>query len=679
MQVNKNNITQYLTATNMSFMIPVYQRNYDWEEENCKQLWNDIWYISQSPNNKTHFLGTICSKTFNGHEKTIIDGQQRLTTITLLMKAIHDYVDNDEFKKDIDSNYLHNNGYGVSANHKVKLHLNRRDDQVYNKLLSRDTYTSPDMLLTHEAKSRIYQNYDYFYGAISGLNECQIADIKSALDRIVIVDLDVEGENPQEIFESLNSTGLELTDVDLLRNFLLMSLEYDTQVRLYDEYWFKIEENVNTNNMVRFFIDYLIFKKKSDSLMIRRRRAHINDNNLYYAFKEYYKGLAGDTGRYMSSPQVTELVLKDMLNYSEVYKKLVFDSGIDMNNLSGVERVIYSIVILNQAIASRPVLLYIMDKLRQNFITEDQALEMLNACLSLVFRAKVSGATGINSQFAGNLLQRLPEDDFSNVVDDFWKAITSGSGKFSFPSDKVFSDALINRPIFDVLRAKGVKYLLYVLEQNAPSAKGLPRYDDINITIEHIMPKTLSEEWQDYLGDDVSYHDDYLNKLGNLALTSNNSEMSNNVFEDKTEWYKESSFFYTRELTNIESWDITQIRKRSKKLAQRCVELWAIPSIYQTKTLFDDSADTKRRKRFLFSMIGLAPGDEVSYIHNPSRVATVYDDSRVLYNGEVYTLSRLASVFLGRNTTSGIAGPRYFLYNGQTLAELRNEADDNLF
>lgn len=233
-------------------MIPVYQRNYDWKEENCKQLWNDIWYISQSPSSKTHFLGTVCSKTFNGHEKTIIDGQQRITIVTLLMKAMHDYVDNEVFKNDIDSNFLHNNGYGVSPNHKVKLHLNRRDDEVYNKLLSNREYTPASKLSPSEASSRIYQNYNYFYEAISGLDECQVADVRSALDRIVIVDLDVEGENPQEIFESLNSTGLDPTDVDLLRNFLLMSLDYETQVRLYDDYWFGIEENVRADNMVRF-------------------------------------------------------------------------------------------------------------------------------------------------------------------------------------------------------------------------------------------------------------------------------------------------------------------------------------------------------------------------------------------------------------------------------------------
>lgn len=513
---------------------------------------------------------------------------------------------------------------------------------------------------------------------ISSLDEYQIADVRSALDRIVIVDLDVEGENPQEIFESLNSTGLDLTDVDLLRNFLLMSLDYGTQVRLYDDYWFKIEENVRPDNMVRFFIDYLIFVRKSDALMLRGRRAHINEKNLYQAFKDYYASFADKTDRYESSSEVTETILKEMLGYSEIYKDLVFDDGIDMNALDDTGRIIYSIVSLNGSIASRPVLLYVMDKFHQGLVTEDQKTEMLNACLSLVFRSKVSGMTGINSQFAGNILKKLAESDRDDIVDDFWRTLASGSEKFAFPSDRTFADALLNRQIFEVLRSKGTKYLLYSLEQNAPSAKGLPRYDDSNITIEHIMPKTLSEDWLDSLGDDAIHHDDYLNKLGNLALTSNNSEMSNNLFAEKGDWYSESSFFYTRDLRSYDDWGPLQIRRRGRKLAQRCVEIWPFPLKYQSGKCRDEESDGKRRSNFRFSMIGANPGEEITYIHNPGCVATVYDDTHVLYDRRVYALSMLAAVLLGKTSTGGVRGPAYFLYKGETLAELRDEAENGL-
>ena len=678
MQVNKNNITQFLTATNMSFMIPVYQRNYDWSESNCKQLWSDLWYVSQSCGARTHFLGTICSKTINGHEKTIIDGQQRITTVTLLVKAMHDYVENKEFKRDLDSSFIRNNGYGVAPNHKVKLHLNRRDNAIYNKLLESDEFTEPYELDREDVDSHIYKNYAYFYQCIDGLNEVQIADLRAALDRIIIVDLDVENENPQEIFESLNSTGLDLTDVDLLRNYLLMSLEYEMQVRLYDEYWFKIEENVHPDNMVRFFVDYLIFVKKSDAVMIRGRRAHVNENNLYVAFKEYYQLLSGESGAYKSHPSTTEKLLEDMYCCSRVYRRLVFKNDVDMNSLNAIDQVIYSIVYLNGAVQSRPVLLYVMDKLDKGLVSEVQALEMLKACLSMVVRSKIVGNTGFNGQFAGNMLLRMSGEQDRDVVDSFWISITSGSGKFSFPSDKEFIDALVNRPIFDVLRAKGTKYLLYSLEQVTPAAKGLPRYDDAFITIEHIMPKMLSEEWQGLLGDGAVHHDDYLNKLGNLTLTSNNSEMSNKPFGDKQEWYRESSFPSTRKLANFEDWSIDRIRSRSERLAKRCAELWAIPERYQSKSLPEEEPSQKRRPKFRFSMIGLCEGDEVCFLENASKTATVYDDTRVMYEGEVYSLSRLAAILLDRDYAN-VAGPQYFTYEGQTLSELRDEVEANMF
>lgn len=682
MQVNKNNITQFLTATNMCFMVPVYQRNYDWTEDNCKQLWADIKYLGLGDTARTHFIGTICSKTTNGHEKTIIDGQQRLTTISLFVKAMHDYVDNTEFKNDLNATFLRNAGYGVSAEHKVKLHLNRRDDIVYNKLLSHDNFTEATTLSADEAASRVYQNYAFFYDCLKGLSEDRIVDLRSVLDRLVIVDLDVEAENPQEIFESLNSTGLDLTDVDLLRNYLLMSLDYEVQSKLYEDYWYRIEQNVHPCNMTRFFVDYLIYVKKSDAMMLRGRRAHVNERNLYAAFKDHYMELAGEGEKYVASEAATKAILSNMYECSKLYKHLVFGDGLDMNSMNAIDRAVYSIVYLNQDVASRPVLLYVMDGFINKSLPEQDALTMLNACLSFVMRSRVVGSTGINGQFAGNMLQRLHAVDEPDCVDAFWQAITSGNGKYAFPSDEEFREALLNRNIFEVLRSNGTKYLLYSLEQNSVSAKGLPRYDDTNITIEHVMPQTLSDDWQDYLGEDVDYYEDYLNRLGNLALTSNNSEMSNRLFDagaamtgmDKKRWYAESSFFHTREISGFEEWSISQIRHRGKMLAEKCLSVWSLPSVYQRDAV--EAPRGVRRPPFRFSMIGLEPGDEVAFSKDTTRVAVVSDDSHVEYRGEIFSLSGLAEILLGKD--GGIAGPCFFLYNGTLLSDLRNEAEAKL-
>ena len=684
MQVNKNNVTQFLTARNMCFMVPVYQRNYDWDEDNCKQLWADLRHLALDEPGKTHFLGTICSKTTSSREKSIIDGQQRITTLSLLIKAMHDRVADDSFKRDLEE-FLRNAGYGTAPEQAVKLHLNRRDDAIYNKLLARKSFEGTDGLAADEAASSIYRNYLYFYTCLGELDDAQMLAVRDALDRMVIVDLDVESENPQEIFESLNSTGLDLTDVDLLRNYLLMSLDHDTQTRLYEQYWYQIEQNVGPANMVRFFVDYLIYVRRSDAITLRGRRAHVNERNLYAAFKDHYQDLAEQSAESLASETTTERLLRDMRDCSVVYGHLVFPDDTDMNALDTIGRAVFSTIYLNQATGSRPLLLYIMDGYLNHGTSKEDTLVMLNACLSLVLRSRIVGVTGINGQFAGNVLQRLPEAGTPGCLDAFWQAITSGRGKYAFPTDEEFRQALTERNLFDVLRSRGTKYLLYALEQGTMSAKGLPGWNSPHITVEHIMPQTLSPEWEDYLGDDAELHADFLNKLGNLALTSNNPEMSNKPFSveengvdngsdkaaDKRSWYAESSFHYTRDIAKLGDWSVGRIRKRGERLADRCLETWTLPAAYQPEA--ETTPKGRRRPPFRFSMVGLAKDDEVSFARDPNKTATVVDDWHVSFEGETYSLTRLAMKLLGKK--SGVAGPWFFTYGGTLLGELRDRAE----
>ena len=364
-----------------------------------------------------------------------------------------------------------------------------------------------------------------------------------------------------------------------------------------------------------------------------------------------------------------------MYERSKIYRRLVFPAGTDPSQLDPISRTIHSIVVLNEAESARPLLMYVMEALAAGTITEAQALEMLNACLSLVFRAKVTKSTGINGQFAGNVLQRLRRQSQDNEVERFWKAITAGSGRFAFPSDELFRSSLIDRPIFDVLRAKGTKYLFYELERQTMASKGLPSYNDVNITTEHVMPQRLSEAWRDELGDEAEHHDEYLNRIGNLTLTSNNPEMSNKPFEEKKAWYAESSFHLTRQLGKVDGWSIGRIRKRSSQLADACVETWAFPKQYQSGTDPVEHAG-KRRPNFQFSFVDLEPGDEVALLENPSKVAVVIDDRHVGYHGMTYTLTGLAKKLL--HTDAALSGPEHFTYDGEKLSEMRDRIESNL-
>ena len=262
-------ILSFLGAPKTVFVVPVYQRNYDWQNENCKQLFRDILGIVDS--GKEHFLGTICFKVYRSHERSIIDGQQRLTSITLMLKAVYDFDKDEDIRTEINDQYLYNKGRGIDTDFlKYKLHLNKRDDAVYHILLDSNKEKIEGKLTSTQKNSRIYQNYLLFYDMVSDYvaKGGSVGDILEALRSLTIIELEIQQENPQEIFESLNSTGLDLTNVDLLRNYFLMQFGHDAQTKLYEDYWSQIENAIGVDRMEQFFVDFLVFRKRSDAITI---------------------------------------------------------------------------------------------------------------------------------------------------------------------------------------------------------------------------------------------------------------------------------------------------------------------------------------------------------------------------------------------------------------------------
>jgi len=677
MDVSEDIISEYLTVRKVRFIIPVYQRNYDWKDEQCEQLWDDIIALSEtSDEKKTHFLGTICSKSINSHERTIIDGQQRITTLSLLVKAMHDVLTDEEEKNELDESYLHNTGKGVKPKESVKLQLNKHDNAVYSKLLELNEPSEKDFT-DAEMRTRICKNYFFFVDKLRELNTEEIGKVWSAFDRLNIIDLEIGEENPQEIFESLNSTGLDLKPVDLLRNHLLMNLDYENQTRIYDDYWSKIEENIGTDNMDRFFIDYLIYTRQSDSITEAgiKGRQHINENTLYRAFKMHYSDLKRkNVGQ--STLEMVEALLKDAYQCSIIYKDLIFENDIkppkadEKDPEKIIPWILYSIVNLNQGINARSLLLSILNKKKQGIITPGQALTMLQGCLSLVFRCRITRFYGITGQSAGNIIKRM-EESTDDPLTAFWKAITSGAGKYAFPNDALFKNELKNRDVYIALRANGCRYLLYTLEQHYSNAKGVDDAYPWDSSTEHIMPQTLSESWIDYLGEDADRHLEYVHRLGNLALTDYNSDMSNKDYDLKREWFLTSKYAHTTDLYKIDKWGIDSIEERGETLANECLKIWTLPADYQNNAA--QQATDKRKAIFKFSMIGIEKGAIITFAKDHKVKATVLDDRYVEYEGVRYSLSGLASKLLGRDSAEG---PLYFMYRGRPLNDLRAEYED---
>ena len=590
MQAHNNTIEEFLGALKTVFVVPVYQRNYDWKDENCKQLFQDILKVIHT--GQEHFLGTICFKVYNSRERAIIDGQQRLTSLTLMLKALYDADNDEDIRDEIRTTYFMNKGSGIDTDFlRYKLHLNKRDDVIYHILLDNTKNTVEGKLNTTQKNSRIYQNYLLFcdllnqYFAKGGKSGA----ILESLKKLTIIELEITNENPQEIFESLNSTGLDLTNVDLLRNYFLMQFGHAEQTQLYEDYWSRIEDLIGVDRMEQFFVDYLIFRKRSDSITINGRRNHINERTLYTAFKDHYSTLQYDTAF-----EKTKHCFGDLKSCAELYKNFLFAEDVSLNKESPMRNKLYFLLTINDSSKARSLLLYIFDLHKRGLIDDSMLDTAVDAIASLTFRARICKAQGINRQFAGSVMQRLDEiSDYSQFVDSFWQAITVGKGSYAFPSDAEFVDALTNKDLYQTLRSRGTKYLLYMLEKHSPFPKGLPLFDDESLTIEHIMPQTLNTTWKIYLSKEtMQNYETALHRLGNLTLTNYNPELSNKSFAEKKKVYKGEHYYYTTQIEQYDQWQIAEINQRSKMLAEEAKKIWSLPAQYQTNKAVSESMHT---------------------------------------------------------------------------------------
>ena len=578
MEVIKSSLDEFMEGKKF-FKIPVYQRKYDWEKEQCRQLFDDIERIILTK--KFHFLGTFVYQkksvpgSNNFDEYVVIDGQQRITTIILLAKALHEVID-DEDKEEIFSTFIkHTKGKGMK--NKCKLIPTEYDLPVFEKLMNYDHFDENNFDDT-EKNSMLYQNYIFFSKKISADNA---EKIYKAIQNLNIVGINVEsGENPQEIFESINSTGLALSQSDLIRNYLLMALDYECQEDLYKKYWLQIELLLHSTEIVeKFIVQYLITKRKSDSLLHNNKKKRLSKNNLYFSFKKYFEENYGGDNK---SSEV-EKYLTDMYRYAKFYNKFLFNDKTDFDKLSALEKKFYELTYLLESANAPIILMYLYDKFDRKIFDEETFIKFLDAMISLTFRSKLCGTNGITPQFAGNVILRLEQEKILDE-DAFWKTITFGKGDYSFPNDENFKQSLINSDLLSVLKGDGCRYLLYSLEKNAAHSKELPKYSGETASIEHIMPRTLSDEWKNYLSEknDLQSHERWLNTLGNLTLTAYNSELSNSNFDKKKLIYADSGFFYTKELKNFSDWTSIQIQVRAKKLANAALKIWSLPEKYNS-------------------------------------------------------------------------------------------------
>lgn len=556
MDARKGNIFEILNG-NKQFLIPVYQRYYSWDIEQCRRLWNDI-VDMQKQNKAGHFVGSIVNIAEQamptGVQKyMIIDGQQRMTTLTLLLLALRDYAIQHPEDTTINSrridNMLLKNEYEV-GDERYKLLLTETDRDILIRLV--ESKPIPD-----GTKSRLIDNYKFFSGKIAD-RDLQPAEIYESIGKLQIVNitLDRTMDDAQAIFESLNSTGKELSESDLIRNYVLMGLEPSEQTYVYEHLWRPMEQlfvyETQDSVMDSFFRHYLTMK------LTRIPK----QGRVYEEFKLYHLNCEFGT--------IRELC-QDLLNYAKFYTDIVFKRS----NNAELKRLYEDIVDLRMEV-SYPFLLKVHNDCAEGTITEDNLKEILRLCISYVLRRSICDipTNSMNKTFA-TLRNSIRPDDYMNSVKAFF--VLQDTYK-EFPDNDKFMAAFMSRDIY-TMRARN--YILSRLENFGNKAPIIIE----NYTIEHIMPQntSLSPEWQHDLG--VNWKEiqkTYIHTIGNLTLTAYNSEMSDRPFMDKMNMpggFKESALRLNAYLVKLTEWNEDHIKERAQQLAAKAVQIWPYPSL----------------------------------------------------------------------------------------------------
>lgn len=560
MNGNAQKLIKYLDGASKRFIIPVYQRNYDWKMEHCKQLYDDLVKIIRQ-NRKSHFFGSIVSvqsESGTMEEFLIIDGQQRLTTISLLLLAIYHLlltgkmVSRDHQLTDkILKKYLIDE-YEPEEK-RIKLKPIKNDQKAFGILFDQDEEHIPDSNLTI--------NYRYFYDRIQH-GELDIDELFDAICKLEIINISLNHEdNPQLIFESLNSTGLNLSEGDKIRNYILMGLPNDQQTKFYEKYWNRIESYTDYD-VSSFVRDYLSIKQQSTP----------NMNSVYPTFKKY-----------VEDAEVADIepLLKDLLEYAKRYAFLIKGGHSD-------ERLNSCIYRLNRLSTSvtRPFLLEVIRLSESGALTADELIEVFHFTESYLFRRAICDlpTNALNKIFL--LLHREIirfDGDESHYVEKFKYALLSKRERTRFPSDEEFAECMSTRNIYG-MNPKNKLYLFERLENSETSeTKDVwGHLDRGEYSIEHIMPQHLTAAWIVSLGDNYeAIHTNWLHRLANLTLTAYNSRYSNSPFAEKRDMphgFKDSGLRINQWVGRKEQWGLPELEERDQLLKNTVIGIWPYPT-----------------------------------------------------------------------------------------------------
>ncbi len=572
MKAIQSTVNEFFALPGTIFSIPVYQRNYTWEEKNCGRLLQDI--ISISQNKKTHFMGSI---TYILHliddekslrqlqEFVIIDGQQRITTLMLLLKAIETKIPNEEIKKEID-NLLNLTGQ------RLRLKPIKSDKEAFDLVMQNRSHEI-------QGVSHIRNNYKFFTKELDNyISEgYRIEEIYGAFLRlkIVAIGLELGEDDPQVVFESINVTGVQLKGLDLIRNYLMMGENSDNQNRLYNTYWVPLEDWLGEGDLNEFIKTYLrIYLEKKLSK---------GEREVYYALKDHHRDNFSDN---------IQGLMSDMREYGRIYQIFLdrdhyFLHRGDPQQLANLRLRIKDLMKIKFGVA-KPFVLRCTRDFEEGKLDYENFCEILQILISYFVRRSVCGDS---SPALAELLYSLYRQ-LENVSADALKRYLGKSvGQAAFPNDDRIKAAFLVRNAYAANQV--CKFILLEIEKLSNAEP--PREE--NLEVEHFYPKTPTQEWRDRVGDYFTFEQEYLNHFGNLTLSGQNQRLGNKSYEAKIALMEEYSSLHLNDyfINNTHSWGIEEVRARSEYLADQFCQVGLfkdLPKEYRTreisKTLDDD-------------------------------------------------------------------------------------------
>jgi uncharacterized protein with ParB-like and HNH nuclease domain len=584
------------------FVIPVFQRDYTWDAETqCAQLWRDVLRAARTTTgDQGHFLGSIVyvatGDSLAGFTRwLLIDGQQRLTTLTLLLAALRDHIrdsgwtggEADPTPKRIEAYFLKN--VQEEGDREQKLVLRRHDQATLRALI--DGKEHPESPSEH-----IIENYNFFRERLSGTDP---AEVYRGVGRLLIVDvaLDRQSDDPQRIFESLNSTGVDLSQSDLIRNFILMRLPEKEQTSLYEAYWSKIEALFQNSEWTfdAFARDYVALQTQAN----KQEKA----SEIYYAFRDFFPD-------FTSKNSGLDNALTEMLRFARYYAAFSLGRGVTGERarvLAQVRHLVDVPAILIMTLFDR--------RERLHTLTEQEFLEALSLIESYIVRRAICGLqTRGYWQIFASLAYNIGEQE---PLNDLKVALARLHENYRFPSDQAFDRTLKEEDLYGL---RVCRHLLEGLENHGTKEPT----DTSAYSIEHIMPQNerLRAEWRKMLGDNwKDVQKTWLHRLGNLTLTGYNSTYSDRPFEEKKTikgGFSDSAVRLNKFVREQPVWTEKEISVRTNDLAARGVQIWGRLSVAQSLI---DAADHREKRK-------LAARQDVSKIKMSNEARSLFEELR---------------------------------------------------